>query len=716
MNLIKCFKKKYAIQNIKKSKGILAILLLVVPIITLFSVYVQDQSIYSEPYHIFVAGGANFFGMFVIPFLLSNVLFGYIFKRKNIDFIHSLPINRKSIFITNTIVGFLYILALQLLNFLVTSIYILIVGNSLISIKLMFDIGLVMSLIYMFLFTVSSFAISLSGNIFTQIVVAVLLLFTLPFIRMTNFETILDGSEQVFVVNYNGVAIDYEIDNNPLFAMPLTTFVDFIDESRVLEVKSTILTIGLTAFYILAGINVFEKRKMENTGNSFESETVHLIVKGITLYPAIVVLKEYLDEIELPYLLLSIFLMFVYYFIYDLITSKKIKLRKTIISYVITIVGLTIITTGLSSIGDKLKEDRDYYYADEMVGMEVRLSELYYGDNWFGRIEEESLRRAIMEEVLNSKDNNYYDTKYSYSSGYYTNSYDISYVKDMTRSLELKCKFKDGREIEIYGNISNDLYKRVLEYIINNETYINDLVEKFKISKNSMINISDANIELTFICNKYKNLVDDINNNLKELILNKLKKDLKNIDNQSYNDNRNYNLLSSIYIYEYDNFERNAYSLLFDYNTQIAEMIFKEINKKALEITEERIKEIEKLEQENRYEYYYNLSGRIVYCEVNGDSTQSEYIDNLNLRELKKYLEEFNPEKIDITKPFVQISLFDLDSAIFINDLEDFKSKVSYTSRKEIDNDNYYYTDDTIFEGEVYTTIVEDAVPETDSI
>ena len=107
MNLIKCFKQRYAIQNLKKSKGILAILLLVLPIVTLFSVYVHDQSRYADPYNMFVAAGANFFGMIIIPFLLSNVLFGYIFKKNNIDFIHSMPISRKNIFITNTLVGFL---------------------------------------------------------------------------------------------------------------------------------------------------------------------------------------------------------------------------------------------------------------------------------------------------------------------------------------------------------------------------------------------------------------------------------------------------------------------------------------------------------------------------------------------------------------------------------------------------------------------------------
>ena len=66
MNLIKFFKKNYALQNMKKSKGILAIMLIVIPVITMFCLYAHDSSRYVNPYEIFVAGGANFFGMIII--------------------------------------------------------------------------------------------------------------------------------------------------------------------------------------------------------------------------------------------------------------------------------------------------------------------------------------------------------------------------------------------------------------------------------------------------------------------------------------------------------------------------------------------------------------------------------------------------------------------------------------------------------------------------
>ena len=50
MNLIKFFKKNYALQNIKKSKGILAIMLIAIPVITLFCLHSVDSSGYGDPY------------------------------------------------------------------------------------------------------------------------------------------------------------------------------------------------------------------------------------------------------------------------------------------------------------------------------------------------------------------------------------------------------------------------------------------------------------------------------------------------------------------------------------------------------------------------------------------------------------------------------------------------------------------------------------------
>lgn len=698
MNLIKFFKKNYAFQNLKKSKGILAIMLLVIPVITLFCLYAQDSSNYSEPYEIFVAVGANFFGMIIIPYILSNVLFGYVYKRNSIDFINAMPINRKNLYLTNIVVGTLYIIILQLLTFLLSSVYIVTVGDSLYSVKLMFDLFLAMSLAYTFLFVSSCLALTVSGNKFTQIVVLIIVLFTIPFVRMVNFGIFVENTESIFIVNNNGVASTHNISREHVFAMPLTTFVDLLSAERTLEVKSTTLTIGLMLLYGYIGLKLFEKRKMENTGNSFESEKIHLFVKGITLYPAIVVLKEIFDELDVPQFLLIVFLMFVYYIIYDLITSKKVKLKTTLISFVTTSICLVLVTIGLSKIGSLTHESKKYYYANEITGLELKISQIFYGDMCYGRIEDKNLRDAILEEVLRN------ESRYNSYSSYYSFSdvVNTGITKDIyTESVKIKCEFEDGKEVEFYGTVSQDTYRRILEYILSNENYINELVKDYKISKNTILKVDRSSIEMAFVGRKYDEFKNAINAELKECITEKIKEELNIVKTGGSSRRSTYSTISEIRVYEYDNFQKKDYTIEFLNDSELANIVYKEINKRTPEIVKKELDDINKDENE-RYDYSYTVHGNVVEYADNGNYKASYSLSNVDIRLLNEYLSKYNPEAIDVTKPYYQIVFYSLDTAIFINDLEEFEKQVS--SKCIMEATDYYYYDNV---GEMTTVNVE---------
>lgn len=116
MNLIKSFNFKFFKENVKKSKGAIALLVLIVPIfITLITILCLNDSnvnVPSKGSFLFI----NFIGMYFIPVLMSSALFGYVYKKKSVDFINSQPINRKTIFVTNTIGGIVLITIIQLLT------------------------------------------------------------------------------------------------------------------------------------------------------------------------------------------------------------------------------------------------------------------------------------------------------------------------------------------------------------------------------------------------------------------------------------------------------------------------------------------------------------------------------------------------------------------------------------------------------------------------
>ena len=686
MNLIKFFKKNYALQNMKKSKGILAIMLIVIPVITIFCLYAHDSSRYVNPYEIFVAGGANFFGMIIIPFILSNVLYGYVYKRNSIDFINSMPINRKNLYFTNIVVGILYILILQVITFLFASIYIVSVGDSLFSIKLMFDIALAMSLAYAFLYICSTLALTVSGNRFIQLVVLIIVLFTIPFVRMTNLGSFIQNSKSIFLVNDNGIATEHFIDEEHVFAMPLTTFISFVGEDRVLEPKSALLTLGLAVLYTIIGYKLFEKRKMENTGNSFESEKLHLLVKGITLYPVWVVLYQIYDELEIPQLLLIMFVVFVYYFVYDLITIKKIKFKTTCVAFVVTSVVLLLTTMGLTKVGELTNEQKEYYYANEINSMEIRLSELFYGNMSYGEIKDENLNKLILSQITK---NDY--TRHGYGGSVAVDVSKVdSYVKNY--SISVKCNFNNNEDIKISGRIDKDTYIQLLNYVLNDEEYINGLVEEWKISKDAMLEIVDGTSDKVFVGKEAERIKEVINKNLHEHLKEKISQELNSIENGSnykmdYYD-YNYYAVDNIEIYEYEDFEVKNYNVSFDVHSEVAQVIYDELNKAALEISEEYLKDID---GEDEFDYRYETNGRI--ARFNNDSyVEYANIYDADIRLIKEYIEKVKDIEFDVTKEFYQIDLYSMDCILFVNSIEEFERTIPGVT-KDYNDDTYRYSD-----------------------
>ncbi len=118
MNLTKLFNFKFLKQNLKKSKGLLVLFLSLVPAFTFLVIMLSGNEIVQEPIDQIELSVINILGLFIVPIVLSISLFGYAFKRKSIDFINSMPINRKTIFLTNTLAGIVLIILMQLINML----------------------------------------------------------------------------------------------------------------------------------------------------------------------------------------------------------------------------------------------------------------------------------------------------------------------------------------------------------------------------------------------------------------------------------------------------------------------------------------------------------------------------------------------------------------------------------------------------------------------
>lgn len=352
MNLTKLFNFKYFMQNLKKSKGLVALLIIVVPIFTtLCTVLVVNTGteihVPSKEELIIV----NIIGMYIIPVLMSLVLFGYVYKKKSVDFINSQPINRKTIFVTNTIGGIILMAVIQAITAALVLICGALLPNLIIFPQMILDIFVMMWISYSFTFVATNVAMSVSGTFSTQIVLTMLILFLVPFC----IDSYFDFSNGFNYEIVNGEKIYNEFLNvDTYYTMPYQMFhiimVNRTSEFNLYSGRIISRMLVLGAIYYFIGLHLFKNRKMENNEESFFNEKIHIIVKALTMFPMIILLN--IADIGKEFNIIAIAVIITYYFVYDFCVKRKINLKSSLIYLVLTFAVLQGTCSGL----EKLKE------------------------------------------------------------------------------------------------------------------------------------------------------------------------------------------------------------------------------------------------------------------------------------------------------------------------------------------------------------------------
>jgi ABC-2 type transport system permease protein len=279
-------------------------------------------------------GLANIIFMYITPFILSFSLFGYVYKKKSIDFIGSMPISRKSIFATNTVGGIILIILTQLITLICT----LILGavtESTIFVTLALDIFIYQTIAYIFVFTVANLAMSVSGNVVTQIVTTLLILFTIS--ASVLYVEAWDSPTISLMDDDYRISSNYRIAHSNNYTAPSLIFNN---GEYYYNQASLIKMIVLSISYIALGYFLFKNKKLESAGESFASKTTHLIVKGLTLIPFVMILIVAVDSDEWEGILFLMAIIIVYYLIYDLITNKKNKVKDNAVALIVSIAVL----------------------------------------------------------------------------------------------------------------------------------------------------------------------------------------------------------------------------------------------------------------------------------------------------------------------------------------------------------------------------------------
>lgn len=300
-----------------------------------------------------------------------------------------MPLDKKTIFTTNALGGIILIIGMQLLNLIIILTGAVLFKNIVIYPQILIDIFIQMTISYIFVYTISNIAMSISGNIITQIIVTALITFMVPFLIHASNTFFIEKDAKI-VNNYE--VLEGSINYNTEFTLPYGIIRNIMnnDVTTLINYKIVIRTLILSIIYFFIGRILFEKRKMENTEESFQNEHTHLIIKLLTLVP-IAYLYEFTRDYSIAINIIIITLTIIYWFIYDLITRKKIKFKYSMLYLIVgTVLLQTVIHFTYKTVSEKRNKveiingneiseisiDGNYYFKDE-----VQLDKIFKSNN-----------------------------------------------------------------------------------------------------------------------------------------------------------------------------------------------------------------------------------------------------------------------------------------------------------------------------------------------
>lgn len=613
MSLTKLFNKNYFVQNILKSKAVMALVIGIIPILNAIFLMAMESTV-SGKYVVSLSEISilNIFGMYVLPIILSLCLFGYIFNKKSVDFVNSMPLTRKTIYVTNSIGGILLIIAMMLINTILLLIESLMFSNLIIPFAMILDYFIVWTIAYIFVFTVANVATSISGNHVTMLVTSMVLLFFIPF--MHNYITGFNGqlhSSTYYVVDTvemgtQTTTADWAVEKvtkDVDYTLPYN-YISWIFKGHVpvYSAESNIKMIALSIIYFVLGMIAFERRKMEINETSFKSDNAHMILKSLTLLVigvfAMILINQTSTFMNKAFI---IGLIVAYYFIYDVITTKTIRNIKLGLVY---FVATALISVGLYYGVEHLNDNTKYkaLNPEDISAVALYIDEIEYSDRYYNSkmidtyLDNEELLKIVRENM--SKPQEY--------SQYYMH-------------IRLKLNNNDKYDTYIYLNLEE--YNNMVNIAVKDEKYLNeyrniDYEDIYSMTLDGVTLIGD---ELQKELDSLKNIIDEAN--LKDAYIIP-------------------NTYTTIDLSVYSNHESKNYSIPINISKELFEKYVEAMNNKTLK--------------------YKNNVFLVTDVEIfNYDEKISNDYEKVSENDVHKYLREYiknsNNEIVDVTKPLMKI-------------------------------------------------------------
>lgn len=624
MNLIKSFNAKFFKQNVKKSKGSIIFGVLLLPILTFLLLFIVSSS-NDKPYALGWSelSIVNIVFMYIYPFVLSIILNGYFYKKNSTDFINSMPINRKTFFITNTIGGIGLILLSQALTVLVIFISKFIFPNNIIFGETLWDSFLIMLVSHIFIFTASNLAMTISSSKGVQFVATAIILFIVPFTVdcLQSTGTGWEVDDKIIITDGYAEAETYCENHINNYTMPykVIRYFSYVDDifSYATILKMAILSI----IYIAIGLKLFEHKKMENDVGDSLSQSVYLAIKSLVIWPIMLFANVLIstDDYSLLgydsgkiFVIVVLVAILIYYFVYDFITKRKVKFHISILNLIATIVIFQLIIMAFVNVlGSSEKEIKLENIKSVSIGSTEDFTSsrdsLYTGNNF---VKNEELVQIIFENLKNEDSSKY-------------------------RPYSLVANLKVGfdKTYSVYLSLTESEYNKIISIFENDESYFESMKKRIK-SKGEFL------IDGEKIDSDFASLIDG---ELSGIGKDKLKEWLKAEHKHGYYTSSDYGLYIEKIIYNSHHIIK--YYIPIDFTDKIFKEFSNYENQKAKEILEARSK------NQIANGYYTSL---YIY-DSDGDS---DYIyDQQGKSDILEIVYDNMDKKFDSTKDYVAIKL-----------------------------------------------------------
>ncbi len=263
--------------------------------------------------------------------LMVLILFHFLNRRNACDFYHAIPDTRTSLFISYGSAVITWNAAILLLSYLITAISDLIFKYVTVDYSDAFVVFINCIAGCVFMFGVFAIAMSLTGTLFSNFAVGVMIL-AVPRTIVTVFVSMLVFSVEVLPFNFNGSILD---DRLNVVTNMVTGLVIRNDVNGIFMWKSTVYTFIVGIIYCILGLILFCKRKSEAAASAAVNAKFQCAIRllpaiMVSLIPLALLIDSRLHGYEMEaveyFIIVVLYLIAVLaYFIYELITTRKLR-------------------------------------------------------------------------------------------------------------------------------------------------------------------------------------------------------------------------------------------------------------------------------------------------------------------------------------------------------------------------------------------------------